>query len=200
VCSRRPPQLLRAPTSETFSKDDFVVLNERCMHSGLKARVALLCAAGSHEVSLTCYLPTSSSTPVPAAKRHHRRRRCCDPAAIAVSSTSRSVSVNMLPPATRATAADNVIFEPCLALPLTLLPLPAPTPGLLVNTPQADMTDMSNSVYTPAKQTRKAKRRCEVELLRCEDQDGELHLSPISCEPCSLPHVPPTLPLPLIIV
>jgi hypothetical protein len=87
----------------------------------------------------------------------------------------------------RAAAADNVVPEPDPALPPTPRPLPvplapAPTPGPLVDTPLADTC---NTVSPPAKRTRKAKRRCEVELLRSEDEDGELHLSPISCEPRS---------------
>jgi hypothetical protein len=58
ACSRRPPQPPPSATSESISNDDFVALYERCVHTGLKARVALRYAAGRHEVSLTCYLPT----------------------------------------------------------------------------------------------------------------------------------------------
>jgi hypothetical protein len=39
-----------------------------------------------------------------------------------------------------------------------------------------------------------------VKLLRSEDEDGELHLAPFSCKLCSSPLVPPTPPLPRIVM
>ncbi len=166
------------------------------MHAGLKACVALRYAAGRHEVSLTCYLPTFSTTPAPAPKRRCHR---CDQAVITVAPASRSMSINMPPPDTRAAATEKVVPEPVPALPpmprpLPVLLVPLPTPGPLVDTPMANMADTCN-VVSPQR-TRKAKRRCEVELLRREDKDGELHLSPFSCEPRSLLHAPPTPPSP----
>jgi hypothetical protein len=122
------------------------------MHAGLNAHVALRYAAGRNEVSLTCYLPTFSSTPAPAPKRHRHR---LDQAVIAIAPASRSVSVNMPPPDTRA-AADNVVPELVPALLLTPQPLPAPLAplpavGPLVYKPLADTC---NTVSPPAKQTK----------------------------------------------
>ncbi len=125
--SCNPPS---SPTSESISKDDFVALYERCVHAGLKARVTLRYAAGRHEVSLTCYLPTSSSTSssisVPAARKRRHRRHHRNMAAIAVAAAPRSASKNLPLPASRAAVLDNATLESNSTLPPPPRQLPSP--------------------------------------------------------------------------
>jgi hypothetical protein len=183
VHSRRPPQpsqLPTAPASETVSKEDFIALYKRCVHAVLKARVALRYAAGRHEVSLTCYLPTSPSFPAPAVRRRCRCHRRRDQATTAATAP---VPVNVNLPLQTASAVGNKAPETNPALLPPTAPAPAPTSSSLADPPQAEPSYTS----PPTKRTRKAaKRRCEVELLRSGDEDGELHLSTLSCVPGSL--------------
>jgi hypothetical protein len=78
-----------------------------------------------------------------------------------------------------------------------------PPPAARAETPESDaitpaMPPSPPVVSPPAKRTRKAaKRRCEVELLRDEELEGELQLSPLSCathSPSLSPPTPSTLP------
>ncbi len=132
---------------------------------------------------LANFLIYSCSSP----KRRCFHRRCRNQALIAVARASRSMSVNMVPPDTRAAAIENIILEPVPALPPTPGPLPtplasAPTPGPLVDMPLADTADTCNTVPPPAKRTRKAKLRCKWNYweVRTRNVDYTFLLSPVS--------------------
>jgi hypothetical protein len=76
-----------------------------------------------------------------------------------------------------ASASKNLPTTP--AQPPAIIPSPLPPEKLPPASPPL------------AKRTRKAaKRRCEVELLRWEGEDGDLQLSPLSCPPS--PPAPPS--------
>jgi hypothetical protein len=52
------------PTSDVVTRVDFVALYERCVASGLKARVFIRYAARKHEVSITCSLSPPTAVDV----------------------------------------------------------------------------------------------------------------------------------------
>jgi hypothetical protein len=54
---------------------DFTALYKRCMESGLKARVVFNHAADLQTITLTCSLPTSSTSTATAGRRCHRQCR-----------------------------------------------------------------------------------------------------------------------------
>jgi hypothetical protein len=55
---------------------EFAALYERCMVSGLKARLVISHAAGCQAITVSCSLPVPAETAAAAGRRcHHRRRR-----------------------------------------------------------------------------------------------------------------------------
>jgi hypothetical protein len=147
------------------STAEFSALYERCLASGLKARMFFSHAAGMQIVTVTCSLPTTSATDATVVRRRRRRRRHRRRVRAA---TTAGNSTDGAPPTCTANSA--------VAAPAGDDPTP-PSPE--VTTP-------------PAKRTRK--RRNEVELLRDVDGEGDLLLSPPSClaSPRSFPPSSPS--------
>ncbi len=141
------------------SREDFIALER-----GLETRFAVRYAAGRQEVSITTSLsPPLSALIAPAAQNPPRRCRCHK--AVAIGSNA-PLSAGL--PA--ASAPKNPPTPP--APPPVTVPAPPPLP----------MATSSPASPPPAKcMCKAAKRRCEVELLRGEGEDGDLQLSPLSC-------------------
>jgi hypothetical protein len=69
VIARLPPSV---------NKSDFLALHERCMDSGLQARVSIRHQAGSQEITVSCRiiaLSTDATAPVGGHRHRCRRRR-----------------------------------------------------------------------------------------------------------------------------
>jgi hypothetical protein len=145
----------RAYHKPAVSRQDFLALYERCIDSGLRARIVFRHQAGSREVLISCRLcapPPETCAPANASRR--RRRRNCAPASAAAYTVQPTV-----PDAPLHTATTQ----------------PSPPPP--------EVTSPATIASPPAKRTRKAaRRRCEAELLRDNDSDDDdvLQLSPIS--------------------
>ncbi len=54
---------------------EFSALYERCMASGLKARLVISHAAGCQAITVSCSLPVLAKTAAAAGRRRYRRRR-----------------------------------------------------------------------------------------------------------------------------
>jgi hypothetical protein len=204
ACARRPPQQ-SSPTLENIAKEDFVALYECCVRAGLKARVAIRHAAGPHEVTLSCYFSTKPPPNAPAARRRRRRRLRRDPVATDAATAPDAVGGNKSPPSARAKDYDSLATTHA-AIDADTAPDyvcgDKPPPAARAET-ESDATTPAVPpspplISPPAKRTRKAaKRRCEVELLRDEELEGEIQLSPLSCAthtPSLSPPTPPTPP------
>jgi hypothetical protein len=181
VCARRPPQQ-SSPTPENIAKEDFFALYERCVHAGLKARVAIRHAAGQHEVTLSCYFSTKPPPNAPAVRRRRHRRHRRDPAATDAATAPDAVCGKKPPPTARAEDNDSLATTHA-AIDADTAPDyvcgDKPPPAARAETESDAITPaMPPSppvISPPAKRTRKAaKRRCEVELLRDEELEGEL--------------------------
>jgi hypothetical protein len=132
------------------------VLYERCVDSGLRARVTIRHQTGSQEITISCgiiALSTDAIDPVIGGRRRCRRRWA----------------------QTKATASTRAP-QPDITLEHPPSPREAPFP-VATSPPTAAAT------FPPAKRTSKAtKRRCEVELLRDDDIEeiediDDLHVS-----------------------
>jgi hypothetical protein len=139
-CPRQPP---------TVSAADFTELYDRCLASGLKARIIFNHAAGRQTLTVTCHLSSPAVTTAATGKsrRRHRRRRRRSRAAIAVPDC------------------------PAREAPTTLSAPTAPSPT------QTQPTPPSPDIVSPlAKRTRK--QRNELELLRDWEGNDDLLVSP----------------------
>jgi hypothetical protein len=151
---------------------EFTALYDRCLASGLKARVVLNYAAGRQTFTVSCSFPVPAETSAAAGRRHcrHRRHRRRGRAATAA-------------------PADPARASPSTApLPVVAMPRPAtPRPTTPVQSPE--------TTPPPVKKTRK--RKNEVKLLRDCGEDSEILLSPppsrgsLTSPPPSSPTSPP---------
>jgi hypothetical protein len=139
-------------------REDFFHLYELCVANGFTARVAIRSASGSQEISLSCRLRAPPSN-IPAQTAQRRRRRRRRPRNTAVGDATNHVVHAPLVPESSPTEPSG--------------PELSPTPRNLI-TPSPP----------PAKRTRRAvKRRCEAELLRIEEGENTLLLSPLHASP-----------------
>jgi hypothetical protein len=145
------------------SSADFSAFYERCLASGLKARVVFGHAAGLLVVTVTCSLPTTSMIAATANKRrNHRRRRRGRAATTVGASTVCSPSTATTAPAGKS-ATTPTLEAVSSTPPSTHQPVPSPS---------------SPEVITPP--PKGTRRRCkEVELLRGPEEEGELLFSPL---------------------
>jgi hypothetical protein len=164
VCACVEGPVCPTPQPEVSSAD-FSALYERCLASGLMARVVFGQAAGLQVVTVTCSLPTTSTIAATAKKRcrrRHRRQRRVGAATTVGASTVCSPSTATAAPAGK--SATTPTLEAVSSIPpSTHQPVPSPS---------------SPEVITPPpKRTRR--RRNEVELLRGLEEEGELLFSPL---------------------
>ncbi len=141
------------PTS--VSAADFSAFYDRCMQSGLKARMAFNHAAYVQTVTVMCILP-ATNTPTASAGRRCRRR-CRKRRSRAATATAACES--QVPPQPQQDAATPA----CETTPLLSTATPPPTSPPEIEPP-------------PAMRVRK--RRNEAELLREPEEEGELLLHP----------------------
>ncbi len=140
----RPPQL-------AVIAAEFSALYDRCLASGLKARVVFSHAAGRQMLSVSCSFPVPAETTVAAGRRrrrHRRRRR-------------------------RGRAATAAPVAPAQATPASP-PIAVPS---VVSTPQLE-TPMQSPETAPPPVKKPRKRRNEAELLRDCGESNEILLSP----------------------
>jgi hypothetical protein len=167
ACPTTQPAPAGPTPQPAVSSADFSALSERCLASGLKARLMFSHAAGIQSVTLSCSLPTATKMAIEEKRRRRRRRhRGRRRAAITV-----GANTNPLP---YTDVAATAIAAPA---------------GCNVSAPS------SPEISTPPPK-RKRRRRNEVELLREPEMDGELLLSPLSCAastPSSSPSSPPAV-------
>jgi hypothetical protein len=143
---------------------DFSALYDRCMQSGLKARVSFNHAAGLQTVTLTCILPDPSTPAATTVKRrrHCRRRTRRDRAAAITAACDNQSRPQPSSPGTAAPSCENAQAKTPSPLPPEVAP-------------------------PPAKRVRK--RHNEAELLRESEDESELLLSPLSTQ--AAPVTPP---------
>ncbi len=100
ACSRSAPSVSAA---------DFSALYERCMKSGLKARVAFDHAAGRQTVTVMCTLPASTTSAATAGKRRRCRRRHTRRGRAAADTAERDTHIRPQPssPTAAAPACDD---------------------------------------------------------------------------------------------
>jgi hypothetical protein len=165
-----PPTAPAGTAASTASTTaDFLALYNRCVSSGLKARINISNNAGLQEITLTCQL--SAAVAITRGRRRRRTRRRGQANKAAAPSLPRARSSQPVPAVPSLTWPEPPPPEP--PPPELSPPEPPPTPS-----------------PPPAKRTRKAaKRRCEAELLRCTGMDDDLCLSPPlferpRCLPC----------------
>ncbi len=163
-----------SPPVVTSSTTDFVAFYDRCISSGLKARISLSNSSGVQEVTLTCHFLSSLAS----APRHRRR---CRPQrrgqAVCAAATTRTSSPPIIS-ALSSTRPEHPSPIPTVPLPSLHKSPPTPSPP-------------------PAKWTRKAvKRRCEVELLRGVRVEDDVYVLPplLTLPPARSP--PPLSPTP----
>ncbi len=130
------PTIPPSSSTPTVTRGDFVALYERCVASGLKARVTICYTAGQHEVCITCLLSPSPSATVGLTARRccHRRRSHRDWDA------TRAVHDNRPSKATADTACDP--------LQVNLAPSPSREPPSSVN-PTAPSTSHAPAPPAP---------------------------------------------------
>ncbi len=146
---------------------DFMALFDRCLASGLKARLIFSHAAGHQVLTVTCNLPAPAVNLAAAGKRrrrHRRRHRRRQRRGRAAKASARVSTPPTATPAAPTPAAPSPALGPCPLLPETAPP--------------------------PAKRTRK--RRNKVELLRDWDESSEFLFSPLPSRSTS----PSPTPLP----
>jgi hypothetical protein len=159
------------PTPQpAVSSADFSALYERCLANGLKARVVFSHAAGLQVATITCSLPT---TPTIAATVNKRRRRRCRRRRRGRAVTTVDASAVRSPSTATAAPAEKSATTPTQAVSST-------PPSIAPSLPEVTMP--------PPKRIRR--RRNKVELLRGQEGEGELLLSPLSGVASPLPFLP----------
>jgi hypothetical protein len=89
---------------------DFSALYERCVASGLKARVVFGHVAGIQTITVTCNLPASSAAATTGARRRRRQRR--RRVATTMGACTEGNSTDIVASATAATAGGNAPTPP----------------------------------------------------------------------------------------
>jgi hypothetical protein len=145
---------------------DFTALYDRCLASGLKARVVFSHAAGQQILTVSCSFPVTAETSVATGRhrrRHRHRRR-------------------------RGRAATDAPDAPARTTPSATAPPVVSTPQPVI------LTQSPGTAPPPVKKPRK--RRNEVELLRDYGESSEILLSPPPSRgsPLFLPPSSPTPP------
>jgi hypothetical protein len=161
-----------SPPVVTSSTTDFLEFYDRCISSGLKARISLSNSSGVQEVTLTCHFPSSLAS-APRRRRRPRRRG----QAVCAAATTRTSSPPIIS-ALSSTRPEHPSPIPTVPEPSLHKSLPTPSPLL-------------------AKWTRKAvKRRCEVKLLRDVGVEDDVYVLPPLLTPPPARSPPPLSPTP----
>jgi hypothetical protein len=109
----------------SVSAADFSALYERCMKSGLKARVSFHHAAGQQTATITCVLSASATSAATAGKRRRQRRRR---ARRGRASATTNASESQLRPQPSSPVAAALPCDGTPSINTATLPPPSPPP------------------------------------------------------------------------